>query len=105
MDLLSDIVSELRLESVTYSRLELSAPWALRFPAGGRGIHIVTRGSCWLDVDGGRAPVAVASSDLVVMPSGRGHVLRDGRKPRKGIAIEDLMRGATPGRPIMHGGD
>lgn len=104
MDLLSEIVGELRLESVSYWRLELTAPWALRFPAGGRGIHIVTRGSCWLEVDGGRAPAAVASGDLVVMPSGRGHVLRDAPRPRKASPIEELVRGASPGRAIEHGG-
>ncbi|XYI00141.1 AraC family transcriptional regulator [Sorangium sp. So ce1128] len=104
MDLLSEIVGELRLESVSYCRLELTAPWALRFPAGGRGIHIITRGSCWLEIDGARAPVAVASGDLVVMPSGRGHVLRDALEPRKTSSIEDLVRGAYPGRAIEHGG-
>lgn len=105
MDLLSEIVSELRLESVSYARLELSAPWALRFPSGGRGIHIVTRGSCWLEVEGGQAPLPIASGDLVVMPSGRGHVLRDARKPRKGTPIEELVAGAAPGCAIEHGGD
>lgn len=104
MDLLSEIVSELALESVSYSRLELTAPWSLRFPRGGRGIHIITRGSCWLDVEGAKAPIAIASGDLVVMPSGRGHVLRDGRKPSRGVAIEDLVRGAAPGRAVEYGG-
>jgi len=104
MDLLSEIVSELRLESVSYARLELAAPWALQFPPGGRGIHIITRGSCWLEVDGGQAPVGIASGDLVVMPSGRGHVLRDARKSRKGTPIEELVRGAPPGRAIEYGG-
>ncbi|KYG06824.1 hypothetical protein BE21_32595 [Sorangium cellulosum] len=105
MDLLSEIVGELRLESVSYFRLELTAPWALRFPPGGRGIHIITRGSCWLEVDGPRPPVALTSGDLLVMPSGRGHVLRDARKPRKAVPIEDLVRSASPGRAVEHGGD
>lgn len=105
MDLLSEIVAELRLESVSYFRMELTAPWALHFPAGGRGIHIITRGSCWLEVSDAQSPIAVAAGDLVIVPSGRGHVLRDARRPRKAVPIEDLVRSAAPGCALEHGGD
>ena len=52
MDVLSSVLRELRFESASYRRLDLRAPWRLRFDGGLRGVHIVVQGSCSITVDG-----------------------------------------------------
>ena len=51
-DVLSSVLRELRFESASYRRLDLRAPWRLRFDGGLRGVHIVVQGRCSNTVDG-----------------------------------------------------
>ncbi len=66
----------------------------------------VQGGSCWLEVDGDRGPLAVKSGDLVLLPHGPRHWLRD--EPSSPVRwLDDILRG-TPvdgsGR-LGYGGD
>ncbi|MET1005286.1 MAG: AraC family transcriptional regulator [Propionibacteriaceae bacterium] len=74
MDLLSAVLRELRLDSASYRRLELGAPWRLRFDGGLRGVHVVVHGSCSLRVDG-TDWVQLDEGDLVVLPRADSHSL------------------------------
>jgi hypothetical protein len=56
------------------------APWGVAFPAGKGCVHFhyVRRGNAWLSVDKTDGPrVALSGGDLVVMPHGHAHALRD----------------------------
>src|SRR5437660_5179508 len=87
MDVLTDVLEAVRLRSHVYGRFELTAPWGARFAEGRSPIfHIISRGSCWLEVEEvgeGRhagAPdgaIPLAGGDFVFLPQGHPHSLRD----------------------------
>lgn len=78
MDVLTDVLDSLRLKSGLFCRAHLSAPWGLNFsPAPCAVFHVVDRGSCWLALDGGREPIALAGGDFVVLPQGERHCITD----------------------------
>ena len=77
MDVLSDVLENLRLRSRVMAQTDLVAPWGIRAePSHDFAFHIVSRGRCWFEVDG-REPTWVASGDVLVLAPGRGHTLRD----------------------------
>ncbi len=80
MDVLTDVMQTVRVRSNLYGRSVLTAPWGLRIDGscgGDAGFHVITRGSCWLEVEGVDEPVPLAGGDFVLMPRGSPHVLRD----------------------------
>ncbi|MCP3141594.1 AraC family transcriptional regulator [Pyxidicoccus sp. QH1ED-7-1] len=69
-------MSLLRTRGQLYGRLEFTAPWGFEFP-GGKGITLmVTRGSCFLGVDGQAPLVALAGGDFVFLSSPESYSLR-----------------------------
>ena len=54
---------------------EGAAPWSLSFRRPGAHLHIVERGTAWLQVDGSEEFMRLNAGDLVVLPLGGGHVL------------------------------
>lgn len=106
MDVLSEVLGELRLESTLYARFELTAPWAVEYPCGETAaFHLVTDGECLLEIEGEREAVALAAGDFVVLPHGTAHTLRSaGRHP--GVPVAALVAGARPASmaAVAHGG-
>lgn len=76
MDLLSDVLRDLRLESVVLSTSELRAPWGYDKGAvrGAAPFHVIVEGRCQLEV-ADRPPVELARGDLVMFPHGDAHAL------------------------------
>lgn len=77
-DDLSEVLSTVRFRGALFCRSELSAPWG--FSVLGRefaSFHIVTRGRCCLDVDGLDERFSLAEGDLVILPTGCAHTVRD----------------------------
>jgi AraC-like DNA-binding protein len=69
----------------------MSAPWGFGVLAHGNPVfHVVTRGSCWLQVDGEPDHVALTAGDLVVLPTGRRHWVRDARDSAV-TELEDIL--------------
>jgi AraC-like DNA-binding protein len=66
----------LRMSGAFYCRSELSAPWALAFPArrGCLSFHVVTAGRCWLEVEEADRRL-LEPGDLALVPHGEGHRL------------------------------
>ncbi|WP_163995298.1 AraC family transcriptional regulator [Pyxidicoccus caerfyrddinensis] len=83
MDLLSDVLRDLRLESAVLSLGEFRAPWGFdKGTAGGAPFHVVVEGRCLLQVEDS-APIELTPGDLVVLPQGTRHALMsDRRAPR-----------------------
>jgi AraC-like DNA-binding protein/mannose-6-phosphate isomerase-like protein (cupin superfamily) len=82
-DALSALLEAIQVRSVVYCRSELGAPWGFRVTQSPQPkFHIVLSGAATLTVDtgegkeGGEA-LAVAAGDLVLLPRGSGHVMRD----------------------------
>jgi AraC-like DNA-binding protein len=110
MDVLTDALEAIHLKSVIHGRLELTAPWGFRVDFGHSGFYVVTRGTCWLEVDGVGEPVQLASGDFVLLPHGQAHVLRDNRRTRAVSAREVFSdcpkstQGCQPGGIRRYGG-
>jgi AraC-like DNA-binding protein len=52
--------------------------------------HLISRGSCWLGVEGEDAQVPLGAGDLVLLPTGRRHWLRD--EPQTPVPeLEDIL--------------
>src|SRR5436305_12162863 len=67
-----------RLRSTVYCRSLMRAPWGFGVEAHGHpAFHVVTSGRCWLEIDGEPDQTALAAGDLVVLPAGPRHWLRD----------------------------
>jgi len=79
MDVLSDILSALRLQGTLYFSTEFGCPWGLRVPSYRRvaRFHLVVRGSCWVRVLPDESPEYLETGDLVLVPHGAEHVLAD----------------------------
>lgn len=78
MDVLTDILQSLHLNGGIYFRCELSAPWGMdigQTPVA--EFHVITRGTCWVNVTGEAAPVCLNAGDLVLFPHGHAHLLLD----------------------------
>jgi AraC-like DNA-binding protein len=102
MDLLSQVVLELRLRATHYQRFHLRAPWAIRYEAGGRGIHIVERGRCELHTAAGITTLEVG--DIAILPSGLEHSLRSVKAPRHTPVISaGALAAAERGGPAPGG--
>jgi AraC-like DNA-binding protein len=103
VDILSDVLHDLRLESAVFCVLELRAPWALaKDPLEAAPFHIVVEGRCLLD-RADAPPLELAAGDLVILPRGEGHVLASGPGVERTSFKEVLLRNGrsntwAPGR-------
>src|SRR5262249_17233876 len=55
-------------------------PWGIEVNDGGppsSHFYVVSRGAGWLELDDGSPPVRLSSGDLVLLPRGGRHLLRD----------------------------
>jgi len=93
MDVLSDVLTTVRLHSAIHFCPELSAPWGIEVPAQrDRALfYVLSRGSCYLEVDGLESPVPLVGGDLAMLPHGAAHTLRD-RLHTPAIPLEALLR-------------
>ncbi|MFT3766862.1 MAG: AraC family transcriptional regulator [Minicystis sp.] len=103
MDVLAEVLSATRVGVAIYGRVELRAPWAMRFDRINKaGFHIVQRGSCWLRPAGRASPILLAPGDVVMLPRGWTHTISD-RPDADGepysTVIADQARRRSPGPP------
>jgi AraC-like DNA-binding protein len=80
-DPLGEVLHLLRLTGTLYCRSELSAPWGMELPEieGCMMFHIVTSGSCILEVDG-EPPRPMQEGSIALMHHGQGHRIRSDSK-------------------------
>jgi AraC-like DNA-binding protein len=105
-DLISQVLRVVRVRSTVYCRSSMGAPWGFGVRAHGNpAFHVVTEGNCWLDVDGAPGQVALVAGDLVVLPAGPRHWMRDD-PATAAVALDDILA-ATPAdsrRSLRYGG-
>ena len=71
MDVVSEVLSWLRVEGTVSRRSEFSAPWGIAYSMTNiASFFVVERGRCVLRIDG-REPVEVHAGDLVMLTPGR----------------------------------
>ena len=77
MDLLSQVLSVLRLEGYVSGGFVVGRVHGFRFPAHeGIKCYAVAAGSCWLQIHGDPSPVRLATGDCVLLPRGVRFCLR-----------------------------
>jgi AraC-like DNA-binding protein len=77
-DTISRLLRSVRVSSTVYCRSEFRAPWGFRVEARGvASFHLVATGSCWLEVSDGASPVRLLAGDLVLLPTGQAHEVKD----------------------------
>jgi len=104
-DGLSQLLLRLTVNSTVYCLSEMTAPWGFQVAArSGPAFHLLTAGSAWLEVEGQQDPVRLAAGDLVILPRGEGHVVRD--SPQSAVTLLDSILTETPpvNGHLSHGG-
>jgi AraC-like DNA-binding protein len=72
------LLRDVRVRSTVYCRSEFRAPWGFRVEARGiASFHLIASGTCWLEVSDVASPVRLFAGDLVLLPTGRAHQLKD----------------------------
>lgn len=99
------VLREVRVGRSFICRCELTAPWGLSFPERRViGVHMLAEGGCEVAVEGA-TPINLQPGDLVFLPRGAAHVLRDA--PSSGsVPFDSLdygLKGDT-GAVLRHGG-
>jgi AraC-like DNA-binding protein len=105
-DLLTDILQTMRLEHTILCRCELTTPWGIRFPTeiGQAVFHIITRGQCWLQIDG--QTLLLATGDFVMFPHGHEHIICEAlSSPITDFEDTSIMRPNHGYNSISFGGD
>jgi AraC-like DNA-binding protein len=93
VDPITDIFTAMRVESIVYGRIELTAPWGLRFE---RGEYVcfgsVARGNAWLMVEGQEQPIALTGGDcFCLFAQSHEHTLGDHAKSQA-ANMQDVAR-------------
>jgi AraC-like DNA-binding protein len=104
MDPLSGVLSLLRPQSSISAGLEAGGEWAIRFAAPeGIKFNAVTRGTCWISVDGDAGPRRIGEGDCFLLTGGRPFTLATdlSLKPIEASTIYDK---ATNGIATCNGG-
>src|SRR5437899_2889404 len=79
-DGLSQALLRLSVSSTLYCRSEMSVPWGFRVAARPTpAFHLLVSGAAWLEVDDGGKAVRFGAGDLVILPRGQSHQVRDSR--------------------------
>jgi AraC-like DNA-binding protein len=77
-DPVSELLRAVRVRSSVYCRSLMRAPWGFGVEAHGNpAFHVLTSGRCWLEVAGESQQTELAAGDLVLLPAGPRHWLRD----------------------------
>ena len=107
-DVLSDVLSAVRLTGAVYFDFDLSSPWvaetppareiaATVMPGAQRVIeyHVIARGECWGHAVG-QEPFRMQEGDLFVLPQGDAHVLSSAPGMRGTPDLSKFARRSTP---------
>lgn len=77
MDLLSDILSMMKLSGTLYFRTSFTSPWSIKVPPfqDVARFHYAHRGRCFVRVEGEAKAVLLDQGDLIIIPRGASHTL------------------------------
>ena len=94
-DAVAVLLRDLRVSSAIYCRSEMTAPWGFGVqPSEMASFHVVTLGESWLDVPGEPEPRHLRAGDLVLLPRGDEHWMRDA--PGSAVLWLDELLAAHP---------
>lgn len=103
---ISDWLEGLKPTSAVFWRAEARAPWGVHVGTWDTAVfHILTKGSATLNVEGIEESVHLETGDLVLLPAGTDHGLRD--SPSSPLPpLQEVVQGCTAeGKWVHFGGD
>jgi len=119
VDPITDIFKTMHVASVVHARLEATAPWGLMHqaedakeavpklavPRNWRSqiahFGMVSRGNCWLSVEGIRDPLPLTGGDCFLLAPGSTYAMRDNPRTRAGSLCEAAPKN---GSNVIHYG-
>jgi AraC-like DNA-binding protein len=105
-DVASELLRDVRIESSVLCRSVMAAPWG--FGVAGRDLgsfHMVLAGRGVLEVEGAAETVAVGPGDVVVLPTGAEHWVKDAPTTRAPWLTSILDRHEVVDGELRFGGD
>ena len=104
-DGLSQLLFRLTVTSTLYCLSEMSSPWGFKVAArSSPAFHLLTSGSAWLEIEDEPDAVRLLAGDLVILPRGQAHLVRDSRGSPV-LWLDSILADTPPvnGR-LEHGG-
>lgn len=105
-DVLSLVLSRARLASFITCSFDLGGAWTVEFPsADALRFKFITRGECWLTVEGEEeSPHRLGTGDCFLVSPGRSFILSKERAIVKKERAEELAANRRDGRAIVYDG-
>jgi AraC-like DNA-binding protein len=104
VDILTDVLSRLRLSGTLLFHYELGRPWSVALPQSPDAVfHYLSRGSAIVALQDGRT-LRMAAGDFVLIARGEPHVLWSGRRT-KPVPLLDLDRRPAHLGVVRYGGE
>ena len=105
MDVLTDILSTLRLTGTVYFQADFCAPWGMDIKGGAvANFHLVVQGSCWLRGPGPQELLELQQGDIVVLAHGDRHALLHAPDAEAPPAESVIGTGVGAQAPLVYGG-
>jgi AraC-like DNA-binding protein len=105
-DLPSELVQPFRIESSVLCRSIMASPWGFGVAARDAGsFHLVLEGEGWLEVDGIDGATHLGSGDLVLLPRGSAHWVKDAPGSAAPALTSILATHEVTGGELHFGGD
>jgi len=90
-DVLTTVLNALQFQGKVFCYTRFTEPWAIRLDRKEYAhFHFFERGQGWVELEETGAEIPVASGDLVILPHGGPHLLRDKQKS-KAVNVEELL--------------
>jgi AraC-like DNA-binding protein len=117
VDVLSDVLRNVRLTAALFFPMETSSPWVDEVPRAAKfasillpgaqhvvSYHIVRQGRCWAAVRG-ETPVRLEAGDVLVVPHGDSYVMASAPDLRSGLPPDAVLQFfremAAPSAPLV----
>ncbi len=94
MDLLSDILSLMKLSGTLYFRTSFTSPWGVQVPAfqNVSRFHFAHRGRCLVRINPEEEPIQLEKGDLVIITRGAAHTLYcDAKAERQALPLDQVI--------------
>jgi AraC-like DNA-binding protein len=101
MDVISDVLSKIKLSSVVYFKSDFSEPWGMDIPKGPFAqFHIITKGQCILRTK--NRSVQLFAGDIIVFPLGASHWLANNENSKL-YNGQDVVQSILLGKSLFRG--
>ena len=117
MDVLSEVLKAVKLDGALFYNAEFSAPWCLCSPAsptlapylsaGSRHViifHLLTEGHGYAQVEGDDRPLPLNAGDILIVPHGDPHAMRNGPLIKPVDHAEEIRRILSQGLKVSRMG-